>query len=195
MGTEDVVLLTGLPSLLSRVVCFEIVRSDPTAHVEAVVRSKFLEDARAALDRLSAEERKRVHIVEGDAAAIDHGLAGAEFKSLARRVTRIHHCAQVTHLGVDTKTAEQVNVGGAREAIELAASCEKLECLVFHSTAHVSGDRRGRVLEEELKAGQAFRSVVEETKARAEKLVRGAMARLPIAVMRPASAPGMRVAK
>ena len=190
MAGGDVVLLTGLPSLLSREVCFEIVRSDPTAHVEAVVRSKFLEDARAALDRLSAEERKRVHIVEGDAAAIDHGLAGAEFKSLARRVTRIHHCAQVTYLGVDTKTAEQVNVGGAREAIELAASCEKLECLVFHSTAHVSGDRRGRVLEEELKAGQAFRSVVEETKARAEKLVRGAMARLPIAVMRPATIVG-----
>ena len=61
-------------------------------------------------------------------------------------MTRIHHCAQVTYLGVDAKTAEQVNVGGAREAIELAASCEKLECLVFHSTAHVSGDRRGLVL-------------------------------------------------
>ncbi|HEY3817436.1 MAG TPA: SDR family oxidoreductase [Polyangiaceae bacterium] len=190
MASDDVVLLTGLPSLLSRVVCGEILRSDPRAQVEAVVRSKFVEDARAALDRLSAEERRRVHVIEGDAAAIDHGLAGAEFKALARKVTRIHHCAQVTYLGVDAKTAEQVNVGGAREAIEMAASCEKLECLVFHSTAHVSGDRRGLVLEDELKAGQSFRSAVEETKARAEKLVREAMSRLPIAVMRPATIVG-----
>jgi thioester reductase-like protein len=190
MASDDVVLLTGLPSLLSRVVCSEILRTDPRAQIEAVVRTKFVEDAMSALDRLSAEDRRRVHIVEGDAAAIDHGLSGAEFKSLARRVTRIHHCAQVTYLGVDAKTAEQVNVGGAREAIELASSCEKLECLVFHSTANVSGDRRGRVEEGDLQAGQSFRSMVEETKARAEKLVRGAMGRLPIAVMRPATIVG-----
>ena len=190
MATDDVVLLTGYPSLLSRAVCAEILRTDRRARVCAVVRSKFVEEARAAVDELVAEQRKRVRLVEGDAAAIDLGLSGAEFKSLAREVTRIHHCAQVTYLGVDRKTAEHVNVGGAREAIELAASCEKLECLVYHSTAHVSGDRRGTVLEQELEGGQSFRSVVEETKARAEKVMRGAMGRLPIAVTRPATIVG-----
>jgi thioester reductase-like protein len=190
MASDDVVLLTGLPSQLARAVASEIVRSDPRARIEAVVRSKFVEDARATLDDLPAEQRRRVHVVEGDAAAIDLGLAGAEFKSLAREATRIHHCAQVTYLGVDRKTAEHVNVGGAQEALEFAGSCEKLECLVFHSTALVSGDRRGVVLEDELKAGQSFRNVVEETKARAEKVVREAMGRLPIAVMRPATIVG-----
>jgi thioester reductase-like protein len=190
MASDDVVLLTGLPSQLARAVASEIVRSDPRARIEAVVRSKFVEDARATLDELPAEQRRRVHVVEGDAAAIDLGLAGAEFKSLAREVTRIHHCAQVTYLGVDRKTAEHVNVGGAQEALEFAGSCEKLECLVFHSTALVSGGRRGVVLEDELKAGQSFRNVVEETKARAEKVVREAMGRLPIAVMRPATIVG-----
>lgn len=190
MASGDVVLLTGLPSLLARAVCAEIVARDPSARVEAVVRSKFVEDARAALEELPAAQRRRVHVLEGDAAAIDLGLAGTEFKSLAREVTRIHHCAQVTYLGVDAKTADHVNVGGAQEVIELAASCENLDCLVFHSTAHVSGDRRGLVLEDELKAGQSFRTVVEETKARAEKIARGAMKRLPIAVMRPATIVG-----
>jgi len=190
MASDDVVVLTGLPSLLARAVCFEIVRSDPQARVEAVVRTKFVEDARAILDELPAAQRERVHVIEGDAAAIDLGLSGAERKALAREATLIHHCAQVTYLGVDRKTAEHVNVDGAREAVELAASCEKLRCLVFHSTAHVSGDRRGRVLEDELKAGQSFRNVVEETKARGEKIVRAAMDRLPIAVMRPATIVG-----
>jgi thioester reductase-like protein len=190
MAADELCLLTGLPSLLARTVCFEVLRTSESARVEAIVRSKFVEDARAALDVLPAEQRRRVHIVEGDAAAIDHGLSGAEYKALTRDVTHVHHCAQVTYLGVDAKTAEHVNVGGAREAIELASSCEKLECLVFHSTAHVAGDRRGVVLEEDLKAGQGFRNVVEETKARAEKLIRGAMERLPIAVTRPATIVG-----
>ncbi|HEX4445785.1 MAG TPA: SDR family oxidoreductase, partial [Polyangiaceae bacterium] len=94
------------------------------------------------------------------------------------------------HLGVDTRAAEHVNIGSAREAIEMAASCDKLECLVFHSTAHVSGDRTGLVREDDLQAGQAFRSIVEETKARAEKIMRAAMDRVPIAVVRPATVVG-----
>jgi thioester reductase-like protein len=187
---DDVVLLTGFPSLLSRAVCSEIVRSDAGARIFALVKSKAVEEARAHVDALPVEQRKRVRLVEGEVAAIDLGLSGAEFKSLAREVTRIHHCAQVTYLGADRKTAERVNVGGTREALELAACCQNLDCFVFHSTAHVAGDRRGVVLEEELKEGQSFRSVVEETKARAEKLVRGAMDRIPITVVRPSTVVG-----
>jgi thioester reductase-like protein len=188
--TDDVVLLTGFPSLLARAVCAEVVRADAHAQVRAVVRTKSVEEARAVVDDLPVEQRARVQIVEGDAAAIDLGLSGAEFKSIAREVTRIHHCGQVTYLGVDRNTAEHVNLGGTREAIELAGHCEKLECLVVHSTASVAGDRRGVVLEDELKAGQSFRSVIEETKARAEKIARSAMSRLPIAVVRPSTIVG-----
>lgn len=190
MASDDVVLLTGFPSQLARAVAAEVLRSDGGARVVTVVRSKFLDDARAAVDDLPPDQSKRVTLVEGDAAAIDLGLSGQEFKTIAREVTRIHHCAQVTYLGVDRKTAEHVNVGGTSEILELALGCDRLECMVFHSTAHVAGDRRGLVLEEDLKAGQSFRSVVEETKARAEKLVRAAMDRVPIAVVRPATIVG-----
>jgi thioester reductase-like protein len=190
MSAADVVLLTGFPSLLSRTVCREIVQRDPRARVHAVVRPKYEKEASAFLDELPPDQRSRVAVIEGNAAAIDFGLSGLELKLLTREVTHIHHCAQVTHLGVTPRSAEHVNVGGAREALEIASSCEKLECLVFHSTAHVSGDRTGLVREDELKAGQSFRSVVEETKARAEKIMRAAMARLPIAVVRPATIVG-----
>jgi thioester reductase-like protein len=190
MATDDIVLLTGLPSLLARAVCGEVLRTNPRAAVYAVVRTKSLDDARTTLGELPAEDRERVHVIEGDAAAIDLGLSGGEYRVLAREVTRIHHCAQVTYLGVDRKAAEHANVRGASEVLEFAYSCEKLAGLVFHSTAHVAGDRRGAVLESDLQAGQSFRNVVEETKARAEKLVRAAMGRLPIAVMRPATIVG-----
>lgn len=190
MPSDEVVLLTGFPSLLARAVCAEVLERDARARVVAVVRPKFMEEARAAADALTADRRKRLRFLEGDAAAIDFGLSGTELKAIAREVTRIHHCAQVSYLGVDRAAAERVNVGAAQEALEVARSCDRLECLVFHSTAHVSGDRRGVVLEDDLKAGQGFRTVVEETKARAERIVRGAMSRLPIAVIRPSTIVG-----
>jgi thioester reductase-like protein len=187
---EDVVLLTGYPSLLGRAVCSQILTSDARARVFAIVRSKAVEEAQGHLDELAVDQRKRVCVVEGDAAAIDLGLSGAELRSLAGDVTRIHHCAQVTYLGADRRTAERVNVGGAREAVEFARNCAKLECLVFHSTAHVAGDRRGLVFEDDLKVGQGFRSIVEETKGRAEKAMRAVMDRLPIAIVRPSTVVG-----
>jgi thioester reductase-like protein len=186
----DVVLLTGYPSMLARAVCAEVLRSDPGAQVHAVVRSKFLDDAAADLEQLSEHDRKRVHVVEGDAAAIDMGLSGAEYGSLAREVTRVHHCAQVTNPAADRKLAENVNIGGAREALEFAYVCDRLECLVVHSTAHVAGSTKGLVREEDLQSGQSFRSVVEETRARSEKLVRSAMDRVPVAILRPATIVG-----
>jgi len=187
MTAGDVVLLTGYPSMLAREVCREVLRSDPGARVHAVVRSKFLEDARAAMDDLDELDRGRVHVVEGDAAAIDMGLSGSEYVSLAREVTRVHHCVQVTYLGAERRLAENVNIGGAREAVEFASACDRLECLVYHSTALVAGDRTGVVREDDLEMGQSFRTVVEETRARAEKVVRSEMHRIPVTILRPST--------
>ncbi len=188
-GYDEVVLLTGFPSFAARRMCEELLSADVEGKkktlVHAVVRSKFAGEAADALDALPLEQRARVNLIDGDAAAMDLGLSGAEFRSLSHEIDRIHHVAQVSYLGVDAKTAEHVNVDGAREILELAGACKDLKCLVFHSTAHVSGDREGRVYEDELKAGQSFRNIVEETKGRAEKIVRAAMDRVPIAVVRP----------
>lgn len=185
MQRDEVVLLTGYPSLLARAICSEVLAQAARARVVAIVRAKFAGEASAARDELPAGVRERLELLEGDAAAIDLGLSGVEWKGLARATTRIHHCAEVTHLGVDRKTAEHINVEGTLEILELARACAGLHALIVHSSAHVSGNRRGVVLEDELEAGQSFRTVVEETKARAERLARLAMARLPIVVVRP----------
>ena len=73
---------------MARTVCSEIVRSDARSRVFAVVRSKAVDEARGYVDELPLEQRERVRLVEGDAAAIDLGLSGVEFKLLAREVTR-----------------------------------------------------------------------------------------------------------
>jgi thioester reductase-like protein len=187
---DEVVLLTGFPSFNARKMCEELLRPGPSSDrgrtlVHALVRPQLEAEARAALDELPLEQRSRVQLIEGDAASMDLGLSGAEWKGLAKEVDRIHHCASVSYLGVDRAAAEHVNVGGAREVLEFARGCEGLKALVFHSMAQVSGDRTGLVLESDLNKGQGFRNAVEETKARAEKMMRAAMGSLPIVVLRP----------
>jgi thioester reductase-like protein len=183
-GYDEVVLLTGFPSFVARKMCEELLVDEGTL-VHAVVHGKLANDAVSALDGLTLSQRRRVNLIDGDAASMDLGLSGAEFRSLAAEVDRIHHCASVSYLGAPREAAEQMNVGGAREILEFAEACKSLACLVHHSTASVSGDRTGLVREEDLYVGQTFRNVVEETKARAERMMRAAMPKVPIAVMRP----------
>jgi nucleoside-diphosphate-sugar epimerase len=189
-GCEEVVLLTGFPSFHARRLLEELVSPDRgdrgSTFVHAVVQPKFATRARDALDALPAEQRARVNLVEGDAASMDLGLSGVEVRALASQVDRIHHAAQISYLGADRKAAEHVNVDAVREILEFARLCPSLKCLIAHSTAQVAGNREGTVLEAELKAGQSFRNVVEETRARGERMLRAAMDRVPIAILRPA---------
>ncbi|MEZ4263966.1 MAG: SDR family oxidoreductase [Polyangiaceae bacterium] len=183
-GYDEVVLLTGFPSFRARRMCEELLKA-PRTFVHAVVHPKLADDARLALDALPPGERTRVEVLEGDAAALDLGLSGVELRRVCAHVDTIHHMAQITYLGAERATAEQVNVGATREIVEVARVCPELRCLAVHSTALVSGDRAGLVLEDELDRRQGFRNVVEETLARGEKLARFAMGQLPVCVLRP----------
>jgi thioester reductase-like protein len=180
-----VYLVTGFPSFRARKMVECLIREEPKALVYVVVKNKFATEATQTLDQLDRAERERIVVLEGDAAAMDLGLSGKEYRELAAHVGRVHHMAQVTYSGVGREMAESVNIGSARELVEFSRVCARLSCIVMHSSASVSGNRTGLVLEDELNAGQAFRTPVEETLARAERLARMTMKQLPIAVVRP----------
>jgi nucleoside-diphosphate-sugar epimerase len=184
-GWDEVVLLTGFPSFLARKTCDALLAEKRRTLVRAVVRAKFLPDAKAALAALPREQAARVDLIEGDAASMDLGLSGAEVRALGAEVDVIHHCAHVSYPGVDRETAEHTNVGGALEVLEVARACPSLRCVVHYSTASVSGDRSGLVREEDLDRGQGFHNVVEETSAKAERVMRAAMPNVPVVVLRP----------
>ncbi|HEY6558136.1 MAG TPA: SDR family oxidoreductase [Polyangiaceae bacterium] len=189
-GSSEAYLVTGYPGFRARKMVEHLLHNERSSEVFLVVRSQFGQQAGESLDQLSASERARVEILEGDAVAMDLGLSGKEYKELAARITRIHHMAQVTHPAVDQRTAEQVNIGATREIIEFARACARLEGMVVFSSASVSGTRSNLVLEEDLNAGQSFRTPVEETLARAEQLVRSCMKALPVSVVRPTQVVG-----
>lgn len=189
-GYDDVVLVTGFPAFHARRMVHELLAAEPRTFVYLVVLAKFVADAEAELDALPFEQRVRVALLEGDAAAIDFGLSGAEIRQLGREVDILHHMAHASYVGVERKAAEVLNVVGAAEAVEVARTLGELRCLVLHSTAFVAGNRTGVVYEDELDAGQGFRNVVEETRLRGESIVRRAMGELPIAIVRPTTVVG-----
>ncbi len=176
-------LVTGFPSsfLATRVVARLL---DEGEDVWCVVQRKSMEHAENRRSELAASLRRRLHFLEGDTACLDLGLAGREFQMLAREVDTIHHCAAVTYLGTTRAEAERTNIGGAREVLELAEACHRLERLVHWSTALVSGTRRGRVLEDDLGPGPC-RNAVADTRLRAERMMREVRDHTPVTVLRP----------
>jgi thioester reductase-like protein len=189
-GYDDVVLITGFPAFYARKMLETVLLLEPRSRVYIVVLKKLAADAIAELAVLPSEQRDRVVMLIGDAAAMDLGLSGAEFREVTDEVNRIHHMAHVSYVGVEPATAEALNVYGAAEIVELARAASSLRCLVFHSTAAVSGTRRGLVLEEDLDPRQGFHSIIDETRMRGELIARRAMADVPIAVVRPTTLVG-----
>ncbi|HEX6767514.1 MAG TPA: SDR family oxidoreductase, partial [Polyangiaceae bacterium] len=181
LAVTDSILVTGFPGLRARAVTAAVLAGDRDARITLLVHPNRRADTEAALSAFLA--RERVTVLEGDAAAIDLGLAGAAFRELAETVRVVHHAYQVVDLDAPAEVARAVNVGGAREMIELGRAAKHLERLVVHSSVFVSGARTGSVLESELAAGQTFRSPVEESLALAEQML-SRHAALPLSIVR-----------
>jgi nucleoside-diphosphate-sugar epimerase len=182
-SNQEVVLVSGFPRLIARRVADALLAEKTERVVRLLVRPKFRDDAEAFVR--ASPNGTRIELLDGDAAAIDLGLSGVEFKQLAGEVDYIQHLAQISYEGADPKAAYDLNVQGAREVLELARAAKGLKRLVHLSSTRVSGDRTGVVQEEDLEAGQSFHSPIAETMYRAERLMRRAMDTVPVTILRP----------
>jgi nucleoside-diphosphate-sugar epimerase len=181
------ILVTGFPtSFLALRVVRRLLRDSLESPLRLVVQCKSLERAKALLASMEGASPERVRVYEGDAASIDMGLSGPEWLELSREVNVVHHCMAVTYLGAEREFATAANVGGIREAVELAEAAPNFERLVHWSSALVSGAKRGYVLEEDLDASRGFRNVVEKTRFQAERIAREALDEgVPVTILRP----------
>jgi thioester reductase-like protein len=184
MAPDRVELVTGYPGFIGKRLVRRLVEDGRSGggRLVLVVQPKF---AQAARDDLAAQGAERAEVIEGDVVQMHLGLSGAEWKALAAEVTDVWHLAAVSWLGAERSAMRRVNVEGTRNVIELAGAARRLRRLNHFSTAFVSGDRAGVILEEELATGQRFRNPYEETKYQAEILVRRAQSELPATVYRP----------
>ena len=178
------ILITGFPTFLARKLLETILEREPNSTVRLLVMPDLMDEAVEQLDALEYDEG-RIDVLEGDVVAIDLGLSGTEYLDLIANVTDIYHIASIWYLGADREQLFDVNVRGAQNVLDAAAEAKSLDRLNHLSTAFVSGDRTGVIMEEELDENQEFRNAYEETKFRAELAMRDRMDRIPVTVFRP----------
>lgn len=154
-----------------------------------LVEERFAAAAARSAEILVEETPRRraaVEIVTGDIARPGLGLPEKAAGRLREDCDHIAHLAALYDLAVGRDAAERVNVTGTAHVNDFARSLPRLERYLYVSTAYVAGRRRGLVLESELEHEAGFHNHYEETKHRAERLVR-AMQRegLPAVIARP----------
>ena len=183
-GPVDSTLVTGFPSYTARRMLLKLLVSSKE-QAFMLVRDKHAADAEEFVASLAPGQQKRLSVLVGDVSSMDLGLSGKEYRSLASELTNIHHMAAHLHLGASKEMIQQVNVGGTRGVLELALECRRLRRFNYWSTIHVSGDREGVIMEDELALGQSFRNPHEHSKYAAEKVVRSMSRRVPSTIFRP----------
>ncbi len=178
-----VVFVTGYPGFIGRRLVRRMAElRGRDLRLALLVRPERGDQVRESLPALGAAEAE---VLEGDVTRMHFGLSGLEYKHLAREVTEIWHLAAVDDLSAEARLIRAVNVEGTRTVLELARAAAHLQRLHHFSSAVVSGNREGVILEDELEMGQSFGNPYEESKYLAERLVREAQPSLPVTVYRP----------
>lgn len=183
---SKIVLVTGAPThvLASRVLA-GLVEADPLIEVRCVVSPSEASRMKELLGTLEPSRAARVTVLEGEAWAMDLGLSGVEWKRLRDEITHVHHVGLLTQAGATREEATRANLDSTREVLELATAAPRLERFVLWSSASVSGQRRGFVLEGELDVEIPARNPVEESLRKAEILVRHAGDGIASTILRP----------
>jgi thioester reductase-like protein len=186
----DLHFLTGYPDFLCRCLFRELLASDRKARLALLVQPKYAKEAQREVAALDKRQAARVELLLGDVVDMHLGLAGDEYRRLLAETTVVHHLAAVANPAAGRPTLERVNVDGTRHILELCREAQRLARLNHVSTVYVAGDRHGVIEEDELEEGQRFHDAVEETRFKAEVLVRKAMRHLPATVYRPSTVVG-----
>ncbi|WP_228002266.1 SDR family oxidoreductase [Nocardia australiensis] len=162
MSERDTVLVTGATGLVGAEVVARLAAAGRP--VAAVLHSN------SSIVRNDGTVLEAGAPVAGDIRAHGFGLSERDTADLAERVGVVVHCAATTAFDASVAEYEELNVRGTANAIALARGWDVP--LVHVSTAYVCGMRGGAIAEDDLEAGQTFGNGYEDSKFRAEQLVR-----------------------
>lgn len=185
---SDTILLTGGTGFLGTELTARLIRlTDCIVYV--LVRAA---DEPEAYHRLRAawhHEKDLYHKIgtqvlplPGDFSEENLKLDHTQYHMLQDTVTLVIHAGAEIGFQKNRQELESANITGTEQMLSFAAGIKKLRRFVHISTAYVAGQRSGLVLEDEL-AGTSFSSLYEQSKARAETLVRSSS--LPFSICRP----------
>jgi thioester reductase-like protein len=127
---------------------------------------------------------KRLHAVSGDLSKSSLGISPAQRRTLAGRIKHFFHLAAIYDLAADAESQIEANVGGTRNALQLA---EQINAGCFHHTSSiaVAGLYPGVFREDMFDEAEDLDHPYFKTKHDAEALVRRSTA-VPYRIYRPA---------
>lgn len=180
--------MAGFPGFITTRLVRKLAEDDSSRTFVLLVHSSQMEKANARAARLAKDLEsppERFRIIEGDITKPDLGLSQSERNELAEQVSHVFHFAAIYDLAVEEEVAELVNVKGTENVTAWVKTLANLERYIYCSTAYVSGNRRGTILETELIDINGFKNFYESTKFRAEVAVQRSWNEIPTTIVRP----------
>ncbi|MCA9409216.1 MAG: SDR family oxidoreductase, partial [Candidatus Omnitrophica bacterium] len=198
---KDVIFVTGGTGFVGGYILRELVRKKfeyvdtiivlVRGKSERSVKEKFFTSLNKIIEYKERNVfREKIKIVNGDITKKFFGLTKERYESLAKKITRIYHCAALCEFNIKWNEIKSINVYGTIRVLQFAKLC--LRNKIFNkvhyvSTVAVAGNKKGMFYEEELDVGQTFNNTYEKSKFEAEKIIeRFRDAGLPIIIYRPA---------
>ncbi|MBJ8337503.1 SDR family oxidoreductase [Antrihabitans sp. YC3-6] len=182
--TPGKVLLTGASGLVGVEVLARLVAAGTAVTAAVHSNSAFVANDGSTVDS------SRFDTVDANVRRPSFGFSDNVRRALGGSQTCLVHCAATTDFGAPTTEYDELNVAGTANAIALALEWDIP--FVYVSTAYVCGLRNGVIRESELDTGQRFGNDYENSKFRAELLVKEAITRgLRATVVRPSIVTGL----
>ncbi|ANC77023.1 hypothetical protein ABE65_009505 [Fictibacillus phosphorivorans] len=178
---NHIYFITGYPGFIAT----KLVSAIQTEYPSSTFYLLILKHEREIAERKLKSQPKNVHLVEGDITKHDLGLDTNTIEDLYESVTHCVHLAALYDLTVAYEPAYLCNVVGTKNVLTFLGKCPSLQRFCYFSTAYVSGDEKGLMMENDIRMPSRFRNYYEQTKHEAEVQVRNKMHELPITIIRP----------
>jgi len=179
--------VTGATGFIGRHLVEQLLKRDGDIHV--LVRESSTDRLQELTERWGAGTR--IKPVLGDLGEERLGVSDEQAHELKGSVHHFFHLAAIYDMTADDERNETLNVGGTRNAVELANALE-VGCLHHVSSIAAAGTFKGLFREDHFDEGQKLPSAYHRTKFESEKLVRE-QATVPWRVYRPAVVVGNSV--
>lgn len=173
--------ITGYPGFIASKLLTALQKEFPASSFYLLVLEKELQLAEKKL----GNQQNNIHLLKGDITKNDLGLSSIDINELSDHVTHCIHLAALYDLTIPYLPAYSCNVVGTGHVLSFVRKCKNIKRFCYYSTAYVSGNENGQILEKDLSKPKNFRNYYEQTKHEAEIIVRASLNEIPTTIIRP----------